>query len=195
ASLPAAVGEDLFQRTGLRYIEGYGLTETISQTHSNPSHRPKFQCLGIPVFDVDARIIDTATGEELGVNQEGELVVNGPQVFKGYYQREEENEKAHIEIDGKRFFRTGDIVRMDEEGYFFIVDRLKRMINASGFKVWPTEVESILYKHPAVQQACVVSSPDKKRGETVKAFIILKDDYKNKITETDIIKWSKEQMA
>src|SRR5690606_26414183 len=108
ASLPAAVGEDLFQRTGLRYIEGYGLTETISQTQSNASHRPKVRCLGIAGFDVDARIIDTATGEELGVNQEGELVVNGPQVFKGYYQREEENEKAHIEIDGKRFFRTGD---------------------------------------------------------------------------------------
>ncbi|MFD1350975.1 long-chain-fatty-acid--CoA ligase [Oceanobacillus caeni] len=195
APLPEAVGEDLYERTGLRFIEGYGLTETISHTHFNPPDRPKLQCLGIPSFDVDARIIDTTTGKELGVNQEGELIVNGPQVFIGYYQRDEENEKAHIEIDGKRFFRTGDIVRMDEEGYFFIVDRLKRMINASGFKVWPTEVESILYKHPAVQQACVVRAPDKKRGETVKAFIILNDHYKGKVKEQDIMEWSKGQMA
>ncbi|WP_068673320.1 long-chain-fatty-acid--CoA ligase [Oceanobacillus sp. Castelsardo] len=195
APLPEAVGKDLYERTGLRFIEGYGLTETISHTHFNPPDRPKLQCLGIPSFDVDARIIDTATGKELGVNQEGELIVNGPQVFKGYYQRDEENDKAHIEIDGKRFFRTGDIVRMDEDGYFFIVDRLKRMINASGFKVWPTEVESILYKHPAVQQACVVRAPDKKRGETVKAFIILNDKYKGKVKEQDIMEWSKGQMA
>ncbi|MFB4474870.1 long-chain-fatty-acid--CoA ligase [Oceanobacillus caeni] len=195
APLPEAVGEDLYERTGLRFIEGYGLTETISHTHFNPPDRPKLQCLGIPSFDVDARIIDTTTGKELGVNEEGELIVNGPQVFIGYYQRDEENEKAHIEIDGKRFFRTGDIVRMDEEGYFFIVDRLKRMINASGFKVWPTEVESILYKHPAIQQACVVRVPDKKRGETVKAFIILNDHYKGKVKEQDIMEWSKGQMA
>lgn len=195
ASLPKAVGEELYKRTGLRYVEGYGLTETMAQTHFNPTDRPKMQCLGVPVFDLDARIIDLATGEELGPNEEGELVVNGPQVFKGYYNREEENEKSHIEIDGKRFFRTGDIVTMDEEGYFFIVDRLKRMINASGFKVWPTEVESILYKHSAVQQACVVSAPDEKRGETVKAYIILKDEAKGKITEEEIIEWSKHQMA
>lgn len=195
APLPEAVGKDLYERTGLRFVEGYGLSETISQTHFNPPERAKLQCLGIPSFDVDARIIENVTGKELGVNEEGELIVNGPQVFKGYYQREEENENAHIELDGKRFFKTGDIVKMDEEGYFFIVDRLKRMINASGFKVWPTEVESILYKHPAVQQACVVSAPDKKRGETVKAFIILNDDYKGKINVQDIIEWSKDQMA
>lgn len=195
ASLPAAVGEELYRRTGLRYVEGYGLTETMAQTHFNPTDRPKMQCLGVPVFDLDARIIDLATREELGPNEEGELVVNGPQVFKGYYNREEENEESHIEIDGKRFFRTGDIVKMDEEGYFFIVDRLKRMINASGFNVWPTEVESVLYKHSAVQQACVVSAPDKKRGETVKAYIILKDEAKGKITEDEIIEWAKHQMA
>lgn len=116
-------------------------------------------------------------------------------MFKGYYKRDEENKKSFINLDGKLFFRTGDIVRMDEEGYFFIVDRLKRMINAAGYKVWPTEVESILYKHPAVQQACVVSAPDEKRGETVKAFVILQDDYKGQVDEEEIMNWSKEQMA
>ncbi|WP_449355372.1 long-chain-fatty-acid--CoA ligase [Virgibacillus natechei] len=195
APLPEAVGEQLYNRTGLRYIEGYGLSETISQTHFNPPNRPKLQCLGIPSFDVDARIIDLATGNELGANEEGELVVNGPQVFNGYYKRDEDNREAQIKIEEKQFFRTGDIVKMDEEGYFFIVDRLKRMINAAGFKVWPTEVESILYKHHAVQQACVVSAPDAKRGETVKAFIILKDESIGKVTESEIMEWSEDQMA
>ncbi|MBP1971256.1 fatty-acyl-CoA synthase [Virgibacillus natechei] len=195
APLPEAVGEQLYNRTGLRYIEGYGLFETISQTHFNPPNRPKLQCLGIPSFDVDARIIDLVTGNELGANQEGELVVNGPQVFRGYYKRDQDNRESHIKIGEKKFFRTGDIVKVDEEGYFFIVDRLKRMINAAGFKVWPTEVESVLYKHHAVQQACVVSAPDAKRGETVKAFVILKDEFIGKVTENDIIEWSKEQMA
>ncbi|PWA08049.1 long-chain fatty acid--CoA ligase [Pueribacillus theae] len=195
AALPEAVGEKLYEMTGVRYTEGYGLTETISQTHSNPSERPKMQCMGIPQFDVDARIIDPNTMKELGPNEEGEVIVNGPQVFKGYWNRPEETKNAFIEMDGKTFFRTGDIARYDEEGYFFMVDRVKRMINASGFKVWPAEVESILYKHPAVEQACVIGVPDPRRGETVKAFIVLKEESKGNTTEEEIIEWSKTQMA
>lgn len=195
APLPEAVGEKLFEATGLKYVEGYGLSETISHTHFNPPDRPKLQSLGVPAFGVDARIIDPVTLKELGVGEVGEIVVNGPQVFKGYYNQPEETEQAFVELDGKKFFRTGDIGRVDEEGYFFFVDRVKRMINASGFKVWPTEVESILYKHPAIQQACVVGVPDPKRGETVKAFVILNDDYVGKVTEEEIIEWSKGQMA
>lgn len=195
APLPEAVGEKLFEATGLKYVEGYGLSETISHTHFNPPDRPKLQSLGVPAFGVDARIIDPVTLKELGVGEVGEIVVNGPQVFKGYYNQPEETEQAFVELDGKKFFRTGDIGRVDEEGYFFFVDRVKRMINASGFKVWPTEVESILYKHPSIQQACVVGVPDPKRGETVKAFVILNDDYVGKVTEEEIIEWSKGQMA
>lgn len=195
APLPEAMGEKLFEATGLKYVEGYGLSETISHTHFNPPDRPKLQSLGVPAFGVDARIIDPVTLKELGVGEVGEIVVNGPQVFKGYYNQPEETEQAFVELDGKKFFRTGDIGRVDEEGYFFFVDRVKRMINASGFKVWPTEVESILYKHPAIQQACVVGVPDPKRGETVKAFVILNDDYVGKVTEEEIIEWSKGQMA
>ena len=193
AALPEAVGQRLFELTGLKYIEGYGLSETMSHTHFNPVHRPKLQCLGIPAFDVDARILDVETGEQLGINEEGELIVHAPQMFIGYDGRN--NEDTFIEIEGKKFFKTGDIVVVDEEGYFFIVDRIKRMINASGFKVWPSEVESILYRHHAVQQACVVRSYDKKRGETVKALIILKDEYVGKVSEEDIINWSKKEMA
>jgi len=195
ASLPQAVGERLYELTGVRYAEGYGLSETISQTHFNPPDRPKLQCMGIPSFDVDARIIETESLKELGPNEEGEVWVCGPQVFKGYWNREEENRKAFVEIDGKTFFRTGDIAKFDEDGYFFIVDRMKRMINASGFKVWPTEVESILYKHRAVEQACVIGVLDNRRGETVKTFIILKQTARGSVTEQEIIDWAKEHMA
>ncbi|WP_246943991.1 long-chain fatty acid--CoA ligase [Bacillus pinisoli] len=195
APLPAAVGEKLHNLTGLQFVEGYGLSETIAQTHFNPPDRPKLQCLGIPSFDVDARIVETNTLRELGVGEVGEIVVNGPQVFKGYYNRPEETEASFITLDGKSFFRTGDIGRVDEEGYFFMVDRLKRMINASGFKVWPTEVESLLYAHPAIQQACVVGVPDEKRGETVKAFVILQAGQEGQVTEEEIIEWAKERMA
>jgi fatty-acyl-CoA synthase len=195
AALPEAVGEKLYNLCGLRFVEGYGLSETIAQTHFNPADRPKMQCLGIPSFDVDARIIEPATGRELGVGEIGEIIVNGPQIMVGYYNRDDENRQSFIEIDGKKFFRTGDIGRYDEEGYFFIVDRVKRMINASGYKVWPTEIESFLYKHPAIQQACVVGVPDEKRGESVKAFVILNDGFEGKVSEEEIIEWSKQHMA
>jgi fatty-acyl-CoA synthase len=195
APLSQAVGEKLFQLLSIKYAEGYGLSETISQTHFNPPERPKLQCMGIPSFDVDARIVDPETLEELGPYQEGEVIVHGPQVFKGYWNRPEETEKAFVTLDGKRFFRTGDIAKYDEEGYFFIVDRIKRMINAAGFKVWPTEVESILYKHPAVKEACVIGVPDERRGETVKAFVVLHDHAKGTVTEEAIIEWAKGQMA
>ncbi|MFL6557866.1 MAG: AMP-binding enzyme, partial [Bacillus sp. (in: firmicutes)] len=167
----------------------------IAQTHFNPAERPKMQCLGIPSFDVDARIIEPATGKELGVGEIGEIIVNGSQVMVGYYNRDDENRNSFIEIDGKNFFRTGDIGRFDEEGYFFIVDRVKRMINASGYKVWPTEVESYLYKHPAIQQACVVGVPDQRRGETVKAFVILNEGFEDKVSAEEIIEWSKQHLA
>lgn len=195
AALPEAVGEKLFKLTGLRFVEGYGLSETIAQTHFNPPDRSKMQCLGVPSFDVDARVIEPSTGIELGVGEVGEIVVSGPQVMVGYYNRDDENRNSFIELDGKKFFRTGDIGRFDEEGYYFMVDRVKRMINASGFKVWPTEVESYLYKHPAIQQAVVVGVPDPRRGESVKAFVILNDGYVGEISEDEIIEWSKQHMA
>lgn len=195
APLPEAVGKKLHELTGLQYVEGYGMTETISQTHFNPPDRPKLQCIGIPDFGVDARIIDIDTLEELGVNRQGELVINGPEVMEGYWNRPDENREVFIEKDGKSFLRTGDICTMDEEGYFYIVDRSKRMINAAGYKVWPTEVEGVLYRHPAVSEVCVVGVPDPVRVENVKAFIVLSNDYKGKISEQDIIDWAKQNMA
>lgn len=176
-------------------MEGYGLSETMAQTHFNPLDRPKLQCLGIPSFDVDARIIDPVTLEEKGLREEGEIILNGPQLFEGYWNNPSATKNAFVEIDGQPFLRSGDIGYCDEEGYFFIVDRVKRMINASGFKVWPTEVESILYKHPAIKEACVIGVPDKRKGEEIKAYVVLQEDKRGTVTENDIISWAQQHMA
>ncbi|HLS82719.1 MAG TPA: long-chain fatty acid--CoA ligase [Steroidobacter sp.] len=195
AAMPAAVGERLQQIVGAPYIEGYGLTETAAPTHLNPIDRPKRQCLGVPVFNTDSRIIDPATLETLPPGEVGEIVIHGPQVFRGYWRNDDATAAAFIELDGKRFFRTGDLGYVDEDGYFFLVDRLKRMINASGFKVWPAEVEAQMYQHPAVQEACVIAARDAHRGETVKAIVVLRAEHKGKVSEADIIEWTRGRMA
>ncbi|WP_417518856.1 long-chain fatty acid--CoA ligase [Marinobacter sp.] len=195
AAMPVAVAEKLKKLTGLNYIEGYGLSETMAATHINPNAKPKAQCLGIPVFDVDSRIIDVDTLEEKGPGETGEIVSCGPQVTIGYWNRPAETDAAFIEIDGKRFFRTGDLAYYDEEGYFFMVDRLKRMINASGYKVWPSEVEGLMYRHPDIHEVCIISAPDPKRGETVKACIVLTPEAEGSTSVEDITGWCKEQMA
>ncbi|MFB4164730.1 long-chain-fatty-acid--CoA ligase [Alteribacillus sp. JSM 102045] len=196
APLPKAIGEKLEHLTGITYCEGYGLSETISQTHFNPPDRPKLQCLGIPSFDVSVKIINQDTEEEVPVGAEGEIAVHGPQVFEGYWNRPEENLKVFFEADGKRFFRTGDIGYQDEEGYFFMVDRKKRMINVSGYKVWPAEVEAKLYSHSAVEQACIVGTPHPRSGETVKAYVVPQKNVTNKEELAEEIKaWAKERMA
>lgn len=193
AAMPAAVAERLHTLTGLSYVEGYGLSETVSQTHMNPPDRAKPQCLGIPSFDVDSRILDAETGRELGPNEVGEIVSRGQQVFQGYWGRPEATDAAFVELDGERFFRTGDLGYYDDEGYFFLVDRLKRMINAAGYKVWPANVEAILYRHPDVLEACVIASPDARRGETVKAVVVLHEG--RRLDEVSLIEWARGQMA
>jgi len=195
AAMPQAVAERLQREFGLTFAEGYGLTETAAPSHGNPPERAKLQCLGIPIFGVDSRIIDPVTLEELPIGEVGEIITSGPMVFKGYWHQPEATAAAFIEREGKRFFRTGDLGRMDEEGYFFITDRLKRMINASGYKVWPSEVELLLYKNPAVQEACIIAARDAYRGETVKAVVVLRAEARGKTTPEDIIAWSREHMA
>jgi len=195
ASMPEAVAQKMQEKFGLPYLEGYGLTETAAPTHSNPVHRPKKQCAGIPFLDTDARVIDFEKLVELGPDQVGEIIVHGPQVFHGYWNQPQATKDAFIQFDGKKFFRTGDLGYYDEEGYFFITDRLKRMINASGYKVWPAEVEAMLYAHPDIQEACVISTRDAHRGETVKAIIVLKVAARGKVQPEDIIAWAKDQMA
>ena len=194
AAMPQAVAEKLFQQFGLRFVEGYGLTETAAPSHSNPPDAPKQQCLGIPNIGTDSRVVDPTTLRACAVGESGEILIHGPQVFKGYWQNRAATEAAFVEIDGKSFFRSGDLGRVDEEGYFFMTDRLKRMINASGFKVWPAEVETLLFRHPAVQEACVISTRDAYRGESVKAVIVLRANAKD-TTEKDITEWARANMA
>jgi fatty-acyl-CoA synthase len=194
AAMPAAVAQRL-ANVGITYVEGYGLTETIGATHINPADHAKQQCLGIPIFDTDSRVIDPTTLRELPPGEVGEIIMHGPQVFLGYWNKPEDTAQVFIELDGKRFFRSGDLGRMDEDGYFFIVDRLKRMINASGYKVWPTEVESLMYQHPAVQEACIIGAKDAHRGETVKAVIVPRAEWRDRVEAQAIIDWCREHMA
>ncbi len=195
AAMPQAVAQRLFEQFGLRYVEGYGLTETAAPSHSNPPDRPKQQCLGIPYMSTDARVIDPVTLQEVPTGEQGEIVIHGPEVFQGYWRRPEATAQAFIELDGKRFFRSGDMGRVDEEGYFFMTDRLKRMINASGFKVWPAEVEALMYRHPAIQEACIIGTKDAYRGESVKAVVVLRATHQGQLSEQDLIDWCREHMA
>jgi len=195
ATMPAAVAERLKARFNLDYIEGYGMTETMSPTHLNPLAAPKRQCLGIAVHETDARVIDPDTLQELGDGTVGEIIVHGPQVLQGYWNKPDADVSAFIERDGRRFLRTGDLGYRDAEGYFFAVDRLKRMINVSGFKVWPAEVEAMMYEHPAIRECCVVSSPDSYRGETVKALVAVHEAARSTIRPEDILSWSRDRMA
>ena len=195
AAMPEAVAHRLKALTGLDYLEGYGLSETMSQTLWNHRHHPKAQCCGMPTFATDSRVIDPDSLRELAPGEVGEIVSSGPQVMQGYWKSPEATAEAFIEIDGKRFFRTGDLGRYDEEGFFYMVDRLKRMINAAGFKVWPAEVEALLYRHPDVQEACIIGVPDARKGESVRAIVVLRPDGRGRVSEQDVIAWSKEHMA
>ena len=195
AAMPQAVAERLLSEFNITFAEGYGLTETAAPTHANLPERAKLQCLGIPIFGTDSRIIDPDTLRELPVGETGEIVSHGPQVFKGYWGHPDATKASFITLDGQPFFRTGDLGRMDEEGYFFLTDRLKRMINASGFKVWPSEVELMLFKCPAVQEACIIASMDAYRGETVKAVVVLRAEARGHTKPDDIILWAREHMA
>lgn len=195
AAMPEAVAQMLSHRHGLYYNEGYGLTETASFLHANPPARGKRQCLGMPTQGVDSRIVDPVTLEQLPPHEVGELVTRGAQVMQGYWRNPQADRESFIELDGQRFFRTGDLAAMDEEGYFFLRDRLKRMINVSGYKVWPTEVENAMYEHPAIHEACVIAVPDGKRGESVKALVVLKPQQRGRCSEQDIVAWCRERMA
>ena len=193
AAMPEAVAARLRELTGLEYIEGYGLTETMAPSHINPPEAPRRQCLGIPIFGVDARVVDPDTLAEMPPDEPGEIVIHGPQVFLGYWNDLQADAQAFIEIDGKRFFRSGDMARCDANGYFFMTDRLKRMINAAGMKVWPAEVELIMHGHPDILEACVIGVRDPYRGETVKAVVVPKAG--RRLDPGAVIAWCREHMA
>lgn len=191
APLPVDVQEKFEALTGGLLIEGYGMTETSPVTHANLIwDRVKNATIGLPWPDTDARIVDPNTKEVLEIGSVGELQVKGPQVMKGYWKRPEET-KEILQEDG--WLSTGDIAKMDEDGYFYILDRKKDMIIAGGFNIYPREVEEVLFEHPAIQEAAVVGVPHKYRGETVKAFIVLKPG--KKVTEKELDKYCRKKLA
>ncbi|HEU4324470.1 MAG TPA: long-chain fatty acid--CoA ligase [Roseiflexaceae bacterium] len=175
APLPMEIQEKFGDLTGGRLVEGFGLTEAAPVTHCNPVYGTrKSGSIGVPMPGVEARIIDLETGADLpiGGDKEGELLVRGPQIMKGYWNRPDETAET---VDSEGWLHTGDICKTDSDGYFFIVDRKKDMINASGFKVLPRDVEEVLFMHPKVLEAVVAGIPNPSRGDdTVKAFIVAK---------------------
>jgi long-chain acyl-CoA synthetase len=173
------------------YETGWGLTETHTCDTFMPYDKAKFGSTGIPAFDSDIRIIDPETGKELGTGMQGEIVIRNPGVFKGYLNRPEAT--AETLRDG--WVYTGDIGRIDEDGYLYFLGRIKEMIKCSGYSVFPEDVEVMLLNHPAVAQVGVIGVPDSVRGESIKAFIVPKPEYKGIITEEEIVSWSKEKMA
>lgn len=190
APMPAEVTKEFEKKTGAFIVEGFGLSETSPVTHRNPVFGPKkVGSIGIPLPNTDSKIIDLETGEELPPNEPGELIIKGPQVMLGYWQNEEETKQALR--DGWVF--TGDIAKMDEDGYFYIVGRKKDMIIAGGYNIYPVEVEEVIYQHPCVEEVCVFGVPDSYRGETVKAAIVLRQGMY--CTETEIIEWCQSRMA
>ena len=194
AGLPLEVMKKFDAATGGNLVEGYGLTEASPVTHVNlvrAGTQPKAGSIGFPLPDTDAKIVDIETGmKDLAVGETGELAVNGPQVMKGYWNSPEETKN----VFRGEWLLTGDIARQDGDGYFYIVDRKKDMIDASGFKVWPREVEEVLFTHPDVKEAAVIGVPDQYRGENVKAFVVLKDKSKNPGEEA-IRSYCKERIA
>ncbi len=190
AALPVEVQTKFEALTGGRLVEGYGLSEASPVTHSNPLFgNRKAGSIGLPFPNTTAKIVDIETGEDLPLGEIGELAVTGPQIMKGYWNNPEE---TALMLRGEWLY-TGDIARMDDEGYFYIVDRKKDMIIAGGYNIYPREVEEVLYTHPKVQEAAVASVPDAYRGETVKAFIVLKAG--ETATPEEIIEFCKGKMA
>jgi long-chain acyl-CoA synthetase len=191
APLPVEIMEQFEKKTGATILEGFGMSEASPGVHSNPYLGPhKAGSVGIPLPDTDCKIMDLETGErEMPVGEEGELVIRGPQVMQGYWNRPDETAAALR--DG--WLYSGDIARVDDDGYFYIVDRKKDMIIAGGFNIYPREIDEVLFEHPKVQEAVAVGIPDKYRGETVKAYVVLKDG--ETATEQEIIDFCRERLT
>lgn len=198
APVSPSVVDNFEKATGIYIHNIYGLTETTSPSHAVPmGKRPPVDSdsgalsVGVPIPNTICKTVDVATGAELPVGEIGELITKGPEVVAGYWQKPEET--ANAIRDGYLF--TGDVAKMDADGWFYIVDRKKDMINVSGYKVWPRDVEDVLYQHPAVREAAVVGIPDTYRGESVKAYVALKSGYEGKVTADELMAFCKERMA
>jgi len=183
------------RRTGSNIIEGYGLSETCATSHVNPLHRPKSGSFGCPIPGMQAAVVDAETLEFVAPGQTGELVLSGPNIMQGYWQRPEETARAFIERAGIRWMRTGDIVRMDDEGYFHFYDRSKDLIKYKGHSIFAKDVEDVLYGHPQVKAAGVIGVPDPAVGQRIKAIVVLQGDARGKVSEDEIKAYCRQSLA
>jgi long-chain acyl-CoA synthetase len=183
------------RRTGSQILEGYGMTETTSLSHGSPRFRPKRGSFGVPIPSMKAAIINHEGMDYLPVGEVGEMILSGPNIMQGYWKREEETREALIDIDGEKWLRTGDLVSMDEEGYFHFFDRKRDLIKFKGYSVFARHVEEVLYQHPQIKAAGVVGVPDPKVGHLIKAYVVLESEARGKISEEEIINFCKENLA
>lgn len=183
------------KRTNVSIMEGFGMTETTGVSHTSPFHRTKKGSFGVPIPGMKAAIVDHESMEFMPVDKVGELILSGPNIMQGYWKREEETREAMIEIDGEKWLRTGDLVRMDEEGYFHFFDRKRDLIKYKGYSVFARHVEGVLYSHPQIKAAGVVGVPDSKVGNIIKAYVVLESEARGKISEEEITEFCKQNLA
>ncbi|HEY8555572.1 MAG TPA: AMP-binding protein [Burkholderiales bacterium] len=186
---------DWEKRTQSKITEGYGLTECAAASHVNPISRPKVGSFGVPVPNMMAAVVDPDGTEFLPVGEIGELVLKGPSIMQGYWKNPEETRAAFLEVDGERWLRTGDLVRMDEEGYFHYYDRRKDLIKYRGYSVFAKDIEDVLYTHPQIKAAGVIGVPDPAEGSIIKAIVVLQPEARGKVTEEEIRKYCEERLA
>ena len=194
-TLPIEISNQWKKSTGKEIIQGYGLTETSPVVNVSPFNKNKIGSFGVPIPNTLVGLLDVEKNVMVqDYNTEGELIVNGPQVMKGYWNSIDETKKVLIKIEGKTWFRTGDLAKMDEEGYFYFIDRIKDMIKYKGYLVSAAEIENVLYKHPAIKETAVIGVKNKAVGEKIKAYIVLNEKYEN-TNEDEIIKWCDDKLA
>jgi long-chain acyl-CoA synthetase len=183
------------RRTGSKIFEGYGMTETTAVSHGSPVHRPKKGSFGVPIPGMRAGILDHAGTDWVPVGEVGELILNGPNIMQGYWKRPEGTAETFIEIEGEKWLRTGDLVSMDEEGYFHFFDRKRDLIKHKGYSVFARHVEEVLFQHPQIKAAGVVGVPDPKVGNVIKAYVVLESEARGKISEEEIIEFCRKNLA
>ncbi len=183
------------RRTKTKILEGYGMTETTAVSHSTPYDRPKTGSFGVPLPSVNAAIVDIEGANFMPVNEVGELILNGPNIMQGYWKRPESYAETFLEIDGKKWLRTGDLVRMDDEGYFHFFDRKRDLIKYKGYSVFARHVEEVLYHHPKIKAAGVVGVPDPKVGNLIKAYVVLQSEARGKVSEEEIMEYCRQNLA
>jgi long-chain acyl-CoA synthetase len=183
------------KRTGSTIHEGYGMTETTGFSHGSPYLRSKKGSFGVPIPGMKAAIIESEGMNFVPVGEVGEMILNGPNIMQGYWKREKESKDSLIDIDGEKWLRTGDIVRMDEEGYFSFFDRKRDLIKFKGYSVFARHVEEVLCQHPQIKTAGVVGVPDPKVGNIIKAYVVLESEARGKLSEEEIINFCKDNLA